>query len=444
MSVGLTDPAQLLEQAGLWLQALRDRGLVAEAAEANLREMLIRSRAERLDTPGDPLLVAMLCGPTAVGKSSLINALAGAEISRPGLGAATTAAVLYVHERDDPARLFEYSEALGQLGRESASLVRHARDELLHKILIDTPDIDSVVQRHREITAALVYCADLVLFVTSPEKYKDMHSARWVEEHRRQRAIAFVLNKWDRSAFGPQYNQRHVAERDFRSLLIAEGFLDPLVFKVSALSAASAGDRESELEALRSWLGEGLDRSAATAIQDRRRRAAWGQLSAAVSLAVPAPLSDHTLASEAGELLGDTRAQAYRVAKSEALALTPSDGLADSVRFVTPGLLGSWMRTKGVVGAMGSPVRALIGWLGACWAACGSSQRRHPAKRRPHPLEANTAELRRYSWRGPPRVLHAMPRQRVCRSDPWAPPGQWKRTDLGSSSHRSRPKSKGI
>ena len=101
--------------------------------------MLVRSWGERLDLPGDPLLVVMLCGPTAVGKPSLINALAGAEISRPGLGAATSAGVVYVHEEDDPSRLFEYSEALGQLGREAASLVRHDRDELLHKVLVDTP-----------------------------------------------------------------------------------------------------------------------------------------------------------------------------------------------------------------------------------------------------------------------------------------------------------------
>ena len=144
------DPAELLDRLKSWLDLLHERQLVNEPEEKGLREMLVRSWGERLDLPGDPLLVAMLCGPTAVGKSSLINALAGAEISRPGLGAATSAGVVYVHEEDDPSRLFEYSEALGQLGREAASLVRHDRDELLHKVLVDTPDIDSVVQRHGE------------------------------------------------------------------------------------------------------------------------------------------------------------------------------------------------------------------------------------------------------------------------------------------------------
>src|SRR5271155_5482027 len=202
------DPSQLLAQAETWVAALRERGLLAEAMGARLDEVLAQSHGERLDIPDDPLLVVMLCGPTAVGKSSLINAIAGAEISRPGLGAEPSASVVYVHDREEPARLFEYGEALGQLGREAASLVRHGRDALLHIVLVDTPDIDSVLQRHREITGALVHCADLVLFVTSPDKYKTMQSARWVAQQRRQRAIAFVLNKWDRAALGAQYQQR--------------------------------------------------------------------------------------------------------------------------------------------------------------------------------------------------------------------------------------------
>lgn len=351
------DPVRLLDATGQWLDALRERGLVAETAAIRIEDTLTRSRGERLDAPDDPLLVTMLCGPTAVGKSSLINALAGAEISPPGLGAHTSAAILYVHAADDPARLFEYGEALGQIGCEAASLVRHARDELVRKVLIDTPDLDSVVQRHREITEALVHCADIVLFVTSPEKYKDMRSARWVAEQRRQRAVAFVLNKWDRFSFGPHYDRRHVVEQDFRSLLIAEGFPDPLVFKVSALPASV--DAENGLPALRAWLAAGLDRSAAGAIQERRRRAAWGRLRAAIAPAIPPLFEDHPLAAGAADRFEETRAQAHRLVRSAALALAPG-GLDRSLRPVTPGLLGSWMTMTGAVAAIASPARRLF------------------------------------------------------------------------------------
>src|SRR5947208_8168105 len=202
------DPAGLLECLERWSAALRARGLGDEVSCHGLQVTLAQARGERLDAPADPLLVVMLCGPTAVGKSSLINALAGADISCPGLGAMTSAAVLYVHEQDDLSRLFEYGEAIGQLARQPHTVIRHRRDALLHKVLVDTPDIDSVVRQHSELTAALVHTADVVLFVTTPEKYKTMQAAQWVAQQRRQRAMAFVLNKWDRDGIGLQYDCR--------------------------------------------------------------------------------------------------------------------------------------------------------------------------------------------------------------------------------------------
>ncbi|MGD0109789.1 MAG: GTPase, partial [Rhodopila sp.] len=278
------DPSDILTKAGLWAAALRDRGQVDDAAEAHLREMLVSSVGERLDHQEDPPLVVMLCGPTAVGKSSLINALAGADISHPGLGATTRAAVMYVHEQDDPARLFAYSQALVGAEQSGTALVRHRRDELLHKVLVDTPDIDSARLQHKELTTRLVHGADLVLFVTSPEKYKVMRSARWILEQRQQRAMAFLLNKWDREALGLQHDRRREVESDFRAVLACEGFSDALIFKVSAL-AEPGGDRglraiENELPALRAWLETGISQSTAVMIRQRRLRAAWGRLAA--------------------------------------------------------------------------------------------------------------------------------------------------------------------
>jgi energy-coupling factor transporter ATP-binding protein EcfA2 len=327
------DPSQILVKAARWAEELRERGQIEEAAAIQLNEVLAASRGERLDRPDDPV---MLCGPTAVGKSSLINALAGAEISHPGLGSTTQAAVLYVHEQDDPARLFEYSRLLGSRDQQET--------ELVHKVLVDTPDIDSVSLQHKDLTTRLVHAADLVLFVTSPEKYKVMRSARWILEQRRQRAMAFLLNKWDRAALGLHRDRRGELEADFRDVLTAEGFPDALIFKVSALP--DAPDIENDLPALRDWLETGI----------RRLRAAWGRLAAAIEHVVPRALSGHPHLPEVIQRLASRGQSAQHSVGVEASIIDPI-GLEDSGWPAMPGLLGMLTRTRHRVASTAGSVR---------------------------------------------------------------------------------------
>ena len=345
------EPAGQLEHLERWVAELRARGLGDEANLDRLQAMLAQAHGERLGAPADPLLVVMLCGPTAVGKSSLINAIAGAEISCPGLGAATSAAVLYVHERDDLSRLFEYGEAVGQLARQPHTVIRHRRDGLLHKVLVDTPDIDSVVRQHGELTAALVHSADVVLFVTTPEKYKTMQAAQWVAQQRRQRAMAFVLNKWDRDGIGLQYDCREVVEHDFRRLLAESGFESPVLFKVSSLCEAQgqqsgyalAGSEENQLPELLAWLETGLDRSVSAAIQSRRRRAAWGRLAAAVAAVIPSPIADEPWVATAAQAIASSHAEGRRLVQA-AVAVVAAAYPDRAVWPTTPGLFGTYAR----------------------------------------------------------------------------------------------------
>jgi hypothetical protein len=123
-----------------------------------------------------------------------------------------------------------------------------------------------------------------------------MSSARWILEQRQQRAMAFLLNQWDREALGLHRDRRRELEADFRDVLAVEGFPDALIFRVSVLPDAC--HIENDLPALRDWLETGISQSTATMIRHRRLRAAWGRLAVAIEQAMPRALSGHPLLPE--------------------------------------------------------------------------------------------------------------------------------------------------
>ena len=367
-----TPGALALRRAEHWLAALRQHGLVGDQTANELADVLRTSVGERLDQPDDPLFVIMLCGPTAVGKSRLINALARAEISATGLSATTSGAVVFVHEQDDPARLFEYGAALGGLVAEPARLIRHQSATLRHVALVDTPDIDSVLRQHRELTAELVHSADLVLFVTSPQKYKNMEGARWIRHQRQQRAIAFVLNKWDRDELGIQYERRGEIATDFVDLLDREGFHDPRLFTISTLEEA---DSDSGLDVLRSWIEEAFDESAVSYIRDRRHTAAWARVRAAIARATPSPLDHNEFVAISQRRLKCAQRKADRLLRTETFALS-LEGAGRRALPQTPGLLGSWLTTVDRGSRALSSVLATIRWSRIAASLTGGSDDR--------------------------------------------------------------------
>jgi energy-coupling factor transporter ATP-binding protein EcfA2 len=159
----------------------------------------------RLRQSGAPVLVALV-GSTGAGKSTLMNSLVGAQVSNTGTRRPTTnSPVLACHPGD--VRWFAENVFLPTLPRvRQKGLAMPGRDGLLvvaenegmpaGVALLDTPDIDSVVQAHREFAHQFLDASDFWLFMTSASRYADAAVWELLQQARdRDASLAIVLSR---------------------------------------------------------------------------------------------------------------------------------------------------------------------------------------------------------------------------------------------------------
>ncbi|MBX3030167.1 MAG: 50S ribosome-binding GTPase [Chloroflexi bacterium] len=215
--------------------------------------------------PGD-LYVLALAGGTGVGKSSILNALAGDDLSDTGVQRPTTThAVAWVPaaHADATGPLLDWLGGATVRLRPAADDA--APDPLAQVVLLDLPDLDSVAAEHAARVDAALPRVDAVAWVSDPEKYADsvLHDrylARWASRLARQ---AFVLNKTDRVTSGDLPMLRD----DVAARLAQEHLPSMPILPVSA---------HGDLDALRGWLADGVH--ARDVVRDRQGRAATAAL----------------------------------------------------------------------------------------------------------------------------------------------------------------------
>ena len=211
-----------------------------------------------------PVLVALV-GSTGAGKSTLVNSIVGAPVSATGVRRPTTNSPVLACHPDDidwfaennflPTLPRVRQEGLARPGRDGL-LVLAASEGMPRGIaLLDTPDIDSVVQAHHEFAYQFLDASDLWLFMTSASRYAD--GPVWeVLQHARERkaSLGVVLSRV------PQ-TYRDELTSHFNAMLDANGIAAENRFVIEQTPLIDGMLPADAYQPVRDWLTETATRA---------------------------------------------------------------------------------------------------------------------------------------------------------------------------------------
>ena len=208
-------------------------------------------RALRLDAP----LLVVVGGSTGSGKSTLVNSLLRARLTKPGVLRPTTTSPVLVAHPDDLA-WFDSGKVLPNLVRSSTpvhdSRALHvvAHDSLPPGLaLLDAPDIDSIDDANRRLSRQLFSAADLWVFVTSAARYADAVGWELLEQAAaRDTVVSVVLNRCPPEA--TEDLRSHLSE-----MLSQRGLPAAKLFAVAERKLGTDGMLPlQDVQPIRSWL----------------------------------------------------------------------------------------------------------------------------------------------------------------------------------------------
>lgn len=217
------------------LQALQDACSLGEGVlpDEPLQEALrvLERASSRRSLSADHTVVGFF-GATGSGKSSLFNAVSGAEIATAAARRPTTSEPLAgVWGAPGSDALLDWLE-VGH--RHHAAPVKGFADEQSGLILLDLPDFDSTRAANREIVQRMVGMVDVLVWVLDPQKYADaaVHNG-FLAPHASHGAVTLVvLNQVDRL---PERDVEPVLD-SLRGILAGEGLGKVRVLASSAVT----------------------------------------------------------------------------------------------------------------------------------------------------------------------------------------------------------------
>lgn len=184
----------------------------------------------------DDIIVVGIAGGTGVGKSTLINALAGDAITAASVRRPTSRHIMAYHHRDLACG------ARFSVDQADLEACTHDSDALRHVIILDLPDSDSIDHRHHAMMKQVLPHTDLLLLVTDPNKYGDQVFYELCASTRQAIQNKYIVfNKTDQieAAYGDQAGtvQASLLEDLDRKLKATLNDDPPLTFAVSASRA---------------------------------------------------------------------------------------------------------------------------------------------------------------------------------------------------------------